>query len=46
MSSMLCIFVILIVTHFGSEGGFLVKIASVPGLCLPFIFHLLKKLLL
>ena len=32
----LCIFVILIVSHFGFEGGTLILIAPVPGHCLPF----------
>ena len=31
-----CIFVILVVSHFGFEGGTLVLIASVPDYCLPF----------
>ena len=30
--------VILVISHFGFEGGTLVLIASVPGHCLPFTF--------
>ena len=36
--SLLCIFVALVVSHFGFEGRTLVLIASVPGHCLPFTF--------
>ena len=31
--------VILVITHFGFEGGTLVMIASVPGHCLSFTFY-------
>ena len=30
------LFVVLVISHFGFEGGTLVLIASVPGHCLPF----------
>ena len=39
--SLLCLFVALVVSHFGFEGSTLVLIASVPGHCLPFTFCLL-----
>ena len=36
----LCLFVILVISHFGFDGGTLVLIASVPGHCLPFsLYH-------
>ena len=35
-----CLFVDLVVFHFGFEGRTLVLIASVPGHCLPFTFCL------
>ena len=38
MFTLLCLFVALIVSHFGFEGGTLVLIASVPDHCLPFPF--------
>ena len=34
------VFVILVIFHFGSEGGTLVLITSVPGHCLPFHVYL------
>ena len=36
MFSLLCLFVALVVSHFGFEGRNLVLIVSVPGHCLPF----------
>ena len=36
MFSLLCLFVALVVVHFGVEGRTLVLIVSVPGHCLPF----------
>ena len=33
----LCLFVILVVSHFGFKCGTLVLAASVPGHCLPFV---------
>ena len=36
----LYLFVILVVSHFGFEGGTFVLIAPVPGHCLPFTFSL------
>ena len=38
MFSLLCLFVSLVVSHFGFEGRTLDLIASVPGHCLPFNF--------
>ena len=37
--SLLCLFVALVVSHFGVESKTLVMIASVPGHCLPSTFH-------
>ena len=31
-----CLFVIIVISHFGFEGKILVLIAPVPGLCSPF----------
>ena len=39
MFSMLCLFVALVVSHFGFEGRTFVPTESVPGHCLPFTFH-------
>ena len=36
--SLLCLFVVLVVSHFGFEGGNRIKIAPVPGRCLSFTF--------
>ena len=36
MFSLLCLFVALVVSHFGFEGGTLALIVTVPGHCLPF----------
>ena len=33
-----CLFVILVVSYYGFEGGTVVLIASAPGYCLPFTF--------
>ena len=38
MFSVLCLFVILVVSHFGCGSRALVLIAQVPGHCLPFTF--------
>ena len=38
MFSLSCLFVALVVSHFGFEGGTLVRIVSVPRQCLPFTF--------
>ena len=38
MFSLLCLFVVLVVSHLGFEGGNLVLISPVPGHCLPFAF--------
>ena len=35
--------VILVISHFGFEGGTLVLIVSVPGHCLSFTFYLLAS---
>ena len=35
---MICLYVILVMSHFGFEGKALVLIATVPGHCLPFNF--------
>ena len=43
MFSLLCLFVALVVSHFGFEGWTLVLITSVPGHC--FIFHFLNRLM-
>ena len=32
----ICPFLVLVISHFGSEGRVLVMIVSVPGHCLPF----------
>ena len=40
MFSLLCLFVALVVSHFGFEGRNLVLIASVPGHCLTFTYHI------
>ena len=43
--SLLCIFVALVVSHFGFEGRTLVLIASVPSHCLPFyLIHTVSML--
>ena len=39
MFSSLCLFVALVVSHFGFEGRTVVLIVSVPGHCLPFTLH-------
>ena len=39
--SLLCLFVPLVVLHFGFDGGTLILIALVPGNCLPFTFCML-----
>ena len=38
MFSLICLFVALVVSHFGLEGRTLLLIASVPGYCLLFSF--------
>ena len=43
MFSLLCLFVALVVSHFGFEGRTLVLIASVTGHCLPFKFYEFKQ---
>ena len=44
MCSLLCLFVALVVSHFGLEGGTLVLNASVSGHCLPyFVFTVLDR---
>ena len=40
MFSLLCVFVALVVSHFGFDGWTLVLIASVPGHCQHFTFHI------
>ena len=39
MFSLLCLFVVLVVSHLGFKGGNLVLIAPVPGQCFPFPFE-------
>ena len=38
MFFLLCLFAVLVVSHFGFDGRTLVLIAPVPGQCLPFTF--------
>ena len=40
VSFVLCVFVILVISHFGFEGETLVLIAPVPGHCLHFYFSM------
>ena len=37
MFSLVCLFVVLVVSHLGFEGGTLVLIAPGPGHCFPFL---------
>ena len=39
--SLLCLFIALVVSHFGFEGRTMALIASFPGHCLPFTFWIL-----
>ena len=39
MFSLLCLFVALVVFHFGFEDRTLVLIVSAPGICLPFTVY-------
>ena len=41
--NVLCLFVILVISHFGFDGRTLVLFSPVPGHCLPFYLTLYKK---
>ena len=46
MLSLICPFVVLVVSHFGFKGGNLVLIAPVPGHCFPFTFLTTRLILI